>query len=106
MLPSIKKLVLLSTSLVALSWLASAPGHANELYKKTHPKRVVVTQHHVKKPVRPNAVALAKLDCQPVIYDYGNKTETKTVCSPPWTAPTSGAESGPTGAASSSSIQQ
>jgi len=105
MLPSAKKLVLLSISLVAASWLASAPAHADEVSRKTHPKRVVVTQHQVRKPLRPNAVALAKLDCQPVIYVYNGKTETKTVCSPPWTAPTSSAESGPTGATSSSAVQ-
>lgn len=99
MLPSASKFAVLSTSLIAVSWLAFAPAHADDLTRKTPPKRVVVTHHQVKKP---NSVALAKLDCSPMIYEYDGKTETKTVCSPPWTAPTSNAESGPTGSTSTS----
>lgn len=105
MLRSVKKVILLSTSLVALSWLALAPAHADDLTKKVPTKRVVVIRQPVQKPIKSSSVALAKLDCSPVIYEYNGKTETKTVCSPPWTAPKAGAESGPSGSTTSSTQQ-
>ena len=93
----------LTTTVVAVSWLALSAARAADIGNYTPPKRVVATHHVVRAPTKPNTVALSSKDCSQLIYDYGNKTETKTVCSPPWTGPSADAETGPTGSSSSAS---
>ena len=91
----------LLTNLAAISWMASSAAYADDVGTYAPQKRIVATHHPVRAPIKANTVALNSKDCSPLIYDYGNKTETKMVCSPPWTGPSADAETGPSGSSSS-----
>lgn len=94
MFPSTAKLAVATASFMSLSILGSSVYAADMVETYQPPRHVVVEHYHHHHrhyvPVRVTRIRTTELDCGNVIYDYRSDpayTEVKTVCSPPWTKP-------------------
>jgi hypothetical protein len=110
----------IAACLVSISFLTSTAYAADMVEGYIPPAHVSVVHHHYHHHVHPHhrhyphhwhhhhrlvrTVRLSALDCGKLIYEYRSAPaykEVKTVCSPPWTGPSTEAETGPNGSSSS-----
>lgn len=90
---SAAKFGVITASALSLSCLASSVTYAADMVEGYNPPpRHVVIHHERYRPVRATYVREVHRDCGQLIYEYRSApayTEIKTVCSPPWTKPSS-----------------
>jgi hypothetical protein len=89
---SAAKFGLVTASVLSLSCLASSVSYAADMVEGYNPppRHVIVVHHERYRPVRATYVRSVYRDCGQLIYEYRSApayTEVKTVCSPPWTKP-------------------
>ena len=106
----------IATCLASISFLSSTAYAADMVEGYVPPAHVSVVHHHYHHHAHPHyrhhhhhhrlvrTVRVSELDCGKLIYEYRSApayTDVKTVCSPPWTGPSTEAETGPNGSTSS-----
>lgn len=88
---SAAKFGFLTASVLSLSCLASSAGYAADMVEGYNPppRHVIITHRQHYRPIH-TAYVRKVYDCGQLIYEYRSApayTEVKTVCSPPWTKP-------------------